>query len=106
MKALAELKTFLTGFARDLRGRRDYRNLVDVEAVQEIAAEVAHGVTEVAQLAFTARVADDEGLSLLERVAADGEITPAEMPSVMQAIAHIRRSRDIDHQLSDAASAS
>lgn len=103
VRPLAELKQFFASWIADLRGRRDIPNLMDAEAAQEIAEEAIAERQQFGQAAFTARVEDDEGLALVDRILADGQVTAAEVPLLRRARRHFLRSREIDHQLSEVA---
>lgn len=101
VRPLAELGNFLRSWIFDLRQRSDIPNLMDAEAAEQIVTEVVAERAQFAQAAYTARVADDEGLALIDRVLADGKVTPAELPLLRRARRHVARSRDIDHDLSE-----
>lgn len=104
LSPLAELGNFLRSWIADLRKSRDIPNLMDAEAAEEITIEAAAERQQFGQAAFTARVEDDEGLALVDRILADGKVTPAEVPLLHRARRHFARSRDIDHNLSEASS--
>lgn len=53
---LHELRTFCASLAGDLRGRRDYGAVLDVEALADIGREADKERAECAQLAYRAPV--------------------------------------------------
>lgn len=105
-----ELRHFLSGLCRDLRLRRDHRNVLEVEALQDIAGDIAKEDDARKQTAFKARVLDDEGLALLDKITAPSSpggalIVPAEVPDLRRAQRCIRRSAALDHAMSEGLSA-
>lgn len=105
-KLLAELRTFLGSLAADLRRRRDYRNLLEVEALQDIQTDLAGSARRCADTAFRARALDDEGLQLLRQITAPDSpggalIVRAELPKLRRAMRCIGRSSALDHDLAE-----
>lgn len=94
----SELRHFLLSWKRDLRARRDYRNLLDVEAAEDIAADLQ----PVAAAAYTAQQADLEAARLLRESLADGKLTTADIPLLEKALAHIGNSAAADQQIAEA----
>lgn len=106
---LHELKTFLASWAKDLRGARDHRNLLDCESAAAIGADIERECEQRRQVAFKARALDDEGLAILDRLTAPASpggaaIVRAELPDYRRAVRCITRSRELDHALSEAES--
>ncbi len=97
---LAELRTFLGSWCKDLRNRRDYRNLVDGEAALDIASDIQARDGAVAAAAFTAEQADLEAFALLEKAKAGG-LDNSDLPLIEQALRNITRSADADHQITE-----
>jgi hypothetical protein len=103
MHLIRELLNFIRVKRAELTTRRQYRDLVDLEAMDEIAAELKAQREADAQKAHAARVEDDEGIDLMEKVLVDETITADEIPMIKTALKHFRHSRDLDHELSEMA---
>lgn len=98
---LAELRHFVRGWVGDLRRACDWRNLVEAEAVESITADLVAQRRREAAAAHRAEVNDLEAAKLLERVLADGKVTPGEMPMLGRALRHVHHSAQADHQLTE-----
>jgi hypothetical protein len=98
---LAELKHFFTGWIADLRGRRDYRNLVEAEAALDIARDLEARDATVSNVAYSAEQADLEAQAILATVLKDRVVTAAEIPLLEKALRHITRSAAADHQIGE-----
>lgn len=85
MKPVAELRTYLTGFAARCRAARWYGALFHVGVVEKIAEDVATTETAAAQLNYTAEQEDREAAKLVRAVLADGKVTVAELPTLRRA---------------------
>lgn len=101
-----ELRAFLAHWAAELRARRDYRTILDVEALHDITADIGRHLQAAADLAHSARCSDDEALRLITRITAPdspggAQITTAELPDLVKATRHIRRSAEADHRLAE-----
>lgn len=96
------MREFLASWSADLRKLRDWRNLLDAEAAQSIAADLAVREQALAGVAYTAEQADLEAVKLLEK-AKEGGLDNSDLPLIARALRHIRRSAAHDHTLSEAA---
>lgn len=102
MNFLTELSAHIAGFRDTLRHRRAYADVLHVEVAQDIAADIAAQQGRVGRLAYTAQQSDLEARQLLDRVLADGRITPAEVPLLRTARRHVLRSAERNHQITEA----
>lgn len=102
MKALlSELRAFLTGAQTRARADSQFGPLLDLEVAADITAEAQNNADSARQLAHAARCADDEAASLLDRILADDQVTPDEVPLLHTALRHIRHSAGHDHALAE-----
>ena len=102
-KKLTELRGHLRSWIADLRRRRDYGNLVDAEATDDIAVELAASHTAAAQHAHAAEVNDRAAARLLAAALdprSDGGamITPREAAPIKRLIL---RSAEADHDITE-----
>ncbi len=100
---LAELGQFLRSWCHDLRGRRDYRNLVDGEAALDITADLKATVSTAARVAFDAEQADREAVELLTK-AKEGGLDNSDLPLLEKALRNITRSAEGDRKISESLS--
>lgn len=106
LNPITELAVFLRSLAEDLRRRRDHRNLLEVEALQDIQSDIARTAATRRTIAFRARCLDDEATKLLTRITAPDSpggalIVKSEIPTLRRAMRCVRRSSEIDHQLTE-----
>jgi len=106
MHPLHELLTFCASWLIDLRPRRDYRTILEVEALQDIATDACRDAQARAVKAFRARALDDEAGQILARLTAPDSpggalIVRAELPDFRRAQRCIQRSATLDHELSE-----
>lgn len=89
------------GYVADLiaayRIRRQYRELLDVEALADILRDLRADIGQAAARVYTAEQADIAAAQLLERVLDDGRVTAAEIPHLQAALRHILNSAAADH---------
>lgn len=98
---ITEAISYLTGWRNDLRQARDFAGVLETDALAAIATEVDTERQACAELAFKARVSDEEGISRLRAALADGRIDPSEIPALRLALRHFENSRRADQQLAD-----
>ena len=98
---LAELREFLTGAQTRARADRQYGPLLELEVAADINAEAITASVAARATAYSARCEDDEAAGLLDRILADDQVTPDEVPLLKRALKHIRRSAAHDHQLAE-----
>jgi hypothetical protein len=102
VSAIAELSSFLGKLSARCGGRRWFGPKIHVDIARDILDDVASEQAKAAQNAHKARVSDDEAAALIERVIADGTVTACEVPTLRKAVAHVRKSAELDHDLSEA----
>lgn len=95
---LQELADFCASLLGELRVKRDFAGVCDVEAIVEIRSEADAQRQACAALAHKARVDDEEGLARLKAALADG-IQPGDEPAIRLALRHFENSRRADHLL-------
>lgn len=98
---LGELKDHLLAFARSLRGRRAFADVLQVEVAEDIRADAARQQGRVGQLAYTAQQSDLEAARLLREAIADGHITADEVPEIRAALRHVIRSAHSDRRITE-----
>ena len=91
MKPITELRTFLSRLLPDLRRRRQFGDVLNVEVAQEIASDVAAQHQQLHGLAYSAEQCGLSAKADLTGVFADGKITPDEQPIVDRAMRHLDR---------------
>lgn len=99
--ALQELRNFCACLLGEKRQRRDFEGVCDVAAIEEMRAEADAERQLCADLAFKARVADEEGIARLRAALADGHVDDTELPTLRASLRHFENSRRADHQLAE-----
>lgn len=99
MKTLInEALAFLASWKTELRGKRDFGAVLEADGLCAIAGDIDTARETCARLAFSARVADDEGITRLEDALANG-IDATDAPAIKAALRHFRCSRATDQRL-------
>lgn len=98
---LREAASFLGSWIPDLRRSRDYCNLTDAEAHQDIIADAQAAQGQVRDAAYRAEQADLEAARLLRETLADGRVTAEEIPVLKAALRNVVRSADGDHAITE-----
>jgi len=100
----AQLCAFLGSWRKEARAKQHFETMLDIECVQDLAAEASGLVQRVHALAHKAEVHDLEAATLLERALAGG-LDASDVPAIRRALALLRRSAADDHAITEVAHA-
>jgi hypothetical protein len=100
---VAELCQFLAGWALTAKKSRQLGELLGVEAAQTFVPDLVAHERGIAASAYSAEQADLQGIAIVERVTADGKVTPEEVPQLLTALKHFKHSAKKDHEITETA---
>jgi hypothetical protein len=93
---VTELRRLFRGWLKDINNLRAYREENYVNAAKQIAEEDAARWQQTNVATHKAKVYDEEALTLLDTVLADGRVEPSEIPALKKARAMTQHSARFD----------
>ena len=100
---LAELRAWLADSAARLAALRLFGPKARTEVAIDITTDAIAHSNGIAATAHSAETHDREALAIIDRVLADGRVTPAEIPALRRARALAACSAEKDHDISERA---